>query len=69
MDGSLVAIFEILDVLLDVSRVVDREEVTIAGEVIERITVYSIRRLFRGKEEDGARFCVSIVRSGCETGQ
>jgi hypothetical protein len=65
VDCGFVAVLEILDILLDVSRGVDGEDVAITSIIIEWVAVYSIRRLFGGKEEDGARFCVGIARFGC----
>ena len=68
VDRGLVAVFEVLNVLLDVSRLVDREEVAMAGEVVERVAVYGIRRLFGRQKEDGTRFCVCVVCAGCRAG-
>lgn len=65
MNRRLVAVFVILNVLLDVTRWVDREDVAVASVVVEWVAVHGIRRLLGGKKENSARLCVGIVRLCC----
>lgn len=65
MDRRLVAVFEILDVLLDVTGRVDREDVAVASVVVEWVTVHGIGWLLGRQEENSARLCVGIVCFCC----
>mgnify|MGYP006877403244 CR=1 FL=1 len=69
MDRRLVAILEVLNILLDVARGIDREDIPVAGIIVEGVAVHIIRRLLAGKEKYGARLRVCIVRFGYETCQ
>lgn len=65
VDGRLLAVLVVLDVLLHGARLVDGEDVAIAGVVIEGVAVHGIGSLLRGEVEDGACLGVGVVRSGC----
>jgi hypothetical protein len=69
VNRSLVAVLEVLDILFDVARRVDREDVPVASIVVERVAVYGVRRLLSGEEKDGARLRVGIICFGCEARQ
>jgi hypothetical protein len=69
VDCSLVAVFKVLDVFLDVTGGIDGENVTVTGIVVEGVAVYSVWGLLRRKEEDGTGLGVRIICFGCRSCQ
>lgn len=63
MDSSLVAVVVVLNVLLEMPRLVDGEDIAVSCVVVEGITIYIIGRLLRWEEKDGASFGVCIIGS------
>ena len=64
MDGCLVTVIVVLDVLLEAAFTVYGEDVAISGVVVERVAVYMMRSLFGGQQKDCASLCVCIVCLG-----
>jgi hypothetical protein len=64
VDGGVVLVRVVLDIFFQTALVVDRENVAIAGEIVERVAVDIVRRLVGGEHEDRASLGVSIVGSG-----
>ena len=48
MDGGLITVLEVLDVFLDVTGGVDREDVAVASVVVEGVAVNCVRGLLCG---------------------
>lgn len=69
VDCCLFAVFEVLDVLLDMARGVDREDIPVTSIVVERIAIHVVRRFLAGKEEYGACLRVGVVGFGYEACQ
>lgn len=65
VDGGLVAVFVVLNVLDEVPGGVDGEDVAVAGVVVEGVAVDGVRGLLGWEEEDGAGLCRGIVGFGC----
>lgn len=64
VNRRLFAVLEVLDVLLDVARGVDREDISVASIVVEWIAIHVVRSFLAGKEEYGACLGVGVVRFG-----
>lgn len=64
VDCGVVLVRVVLDVLLQATLLVDGENVSITGEVVERISVDVVRRLVGSKNKDGTSLGVGIVGFG-----
>jgi hypothetical protein len=61
---GLVAVLVVLDVLDEMARVVDGEEIAVAGVVVEGVAVYGVRGLLGREEEDCAGLGRGVVGFG-----
>jgi hypothetical protein len=64
VDGGLVTVLKVLDVFFDVTGGVDREDVAVAGVVVEGVAVDSVRGLLCGQEKYGTGFGIGVIRFG-----
>jgi hypothetical protein len=69
VDARVGLIRVVLDVLLELARLRDREDVAIAGVLVEGVSIDGVRRLLGREEKDGPGVCVWAVGLGCEAGQ
>ena len=67
VDARVLLVFVVLNVLLERAGGGDREDVAIAGELVEGVGVDGVGRLLGGEQEDGARVGVGVVGTGCNT--
>jgi len=67
MDGSVVLIRVVLHVLFQATLVIDGEHVSVAGIVVERVTINIVRRLVGSKHKDGTGLGVRIIGFGVAT--
>jgi hypothetical protein len=63
MDGGLVTVLVVLDILVEVAGGVDGKDIAKACIVVEWVAVYGIRWLFGREKEDGTCFRIGVVGS------
>lgn len=64
VNGGVVLVGIVLDVLLQTAGLVDGEDIPVAREIVERVAVDVVGRLVGGEDKDGASLGVSIVGFG-----
>ena len=64
VDGSVVLIRVVLDIVFQTSLVVDGKDIAVPGEIVKRVAVDVVRRFVGGEYEDGTGFRVNIVGFG-----
>lgn len=67
VDGGVVLVRVVLDVLFQAAFLVNREDVSVACKVVERVAIDVVGRLVGSKNKDGTSLGSSIVGFGVAT--